>query len=262
MNLFFQNILNVITKKHSTQILKSEFADKVAKLQSIIGYKFNNPDFLVFSLTHDSYTYDTLHQKSDSKSETNLLYERLEFLGDAVLGIIVAEYLFQKHKKEDEGFLSKLKSNIVSEKYLAMKGNYMQIGSFIIMSEKEERNGGRERKSIIADTMEAVIAAIYLDGGLEKAREFITTYIINDYENQIQLNELINYKSILQEYCQPLYQNTPEYKLITEKGPDHSKTFEMEVYINDTLCGLGVGTTKKEAQQQAAHNACIKLKLI
>ena len=235
--------------------------EQIAELQKKINYKFQDKELLIASLTHDSYTYDGYNLRSENTLEDNLLYERMEFLGDTVLGLVVAEFLFGLYPSEDEGFLSKLKSNIVSEKYLAVKGNKFQLGKHIIMSYKEARNGGRDRRSIIADTMEALICAIYLDGGLNKAREFITTFIIEDFEKQVQMSELINYKSILQEYCQALYQTTPEYKHIGDKGPEHERIFVMEVYIQGNLYGIGEGTTKKEAHQSAAQNACAKLKI-
>ena len=235
--------------------------EQIAELQKKINYRFQDKELLVASLTHDSYTYEGYQNKNENTIENNLLYERMEFLGDAVLGLVVAEFLFSLYPSEDEGFLSKLKSNIVSEKYLAVKGSKFQLGDHIIMSYKEAKNGGRERKSIIADTMEALICAIYLDSGISKAREFITTYIIDDFEKQVQMSELINYKSILQEYCQALHQTTPEYKHIGDKGPDHQKIFIMEVYINGELQGKGEGVTKKDAHQAAAKNACHKLKL-
>ena len=261
MKDLINNIIKRIKKRNQELAKETKHDKQLANLEKKIKYKFQNKELLIASLTHDSYTYDSSHIKSDNSHEKNLLYERMEFLGDAVLGLVVGEFLFGKFPSEDEGFLSKLKSNIVCEKYLAVKANKFDLGKHILMSYKEDRNGGRERKSIIADTMEALICAIYLDSGLEKAREFITTFIISDFEKQVQMTELINYKSILQEYCQSLYQSTPDYKHIGDKGPEHKKIFVMEVYINNELQGRGEGVTKKDAHQDAAKNACLKLRL-
>ena len=255
------NIIKAFVQKKQVIEKVPRLEESIAELQKKINYKFQDKELLVASLTHDSYTYDGYHIKTENTLENSLLYERMEFLGDAVLGLVVAEFLFTLYPSEDEGFLSKLKSNIVSEKYLAVKGSKFQLGDHIIMSYKEAKNGGRERRSIIADTMEALICAIYLDSGLSKAREFITSFIIDDFEKQVQMSELINYKSILQEYCQARYQTTPEYKHIGDKGPEHQKIFIMEVYINNELLGTGEGVTKKEAHQSAARGACAKLRL-
>ena len=229
---------------------------KLEQFQNNIDYKFRNVNLLKASLTHDSFMFN---HESDSNAGSH--YERMEFLGDAVLGLVVSEYLFSLFPQKDEGYLSKLKSNIVSEKYLALKANDFQLGDFIVMSDKEDKNGGRERKSIVSDTMEALICAIYLDGGLSKARKFVTTFIIKGFEQQVLLNELINFKSILQEYSQAKYQKTPVYELISETGPDHLKTFIMEVFVNSEKYGTGEGLNKKEAQQRAAEVACKKLQL-
>ena len=261
MKDLLKKIVERIKLRNRELVKDTKYDKQLAHLEKKIKYKFHDKELLIASLTHDSYTYDSSYSKRENSHEKNLLYERMEFLGDAVLGLVVAEFLFGKYPSEDEGFLSKLKSNIVCEKYLAVKANNFQLGSHIIMSYKEDRNGGRERKSIIADTMEALICAIYLDSGLEKAKEFINSFIISGFEKQIQMTELINYKSTLQEYCQSLYQTTPDYKHIGDKGPEHKKIFIMEVYINKELQGRGEGVTKKDAHQDAAKNACLKLGL-
>jgi ribonuclease-3 len=223
-------------------------------MQRIISYRFKDVELLKTALIHDSYLR-SIEPESTETSE----YERMEFLGDSVLGLIVAQYLFQKYPNQPEGFLSKLKSHIVCEKFLAVKAKDFHLPDNIILSDNEIKMGGRERKSTISDTVESLICAIYLDGGLQEAKKFVTTFIIKGHEKQLQSNEMINHKSILQEYCQAKYQKTPYYHLESESGPDHNKQFFMNVFINDEMCGTGTGQSKKEAQQKAASDACENL---
>jgi len=254
-----KKIINVLTSKSNIDYDIPDLKEKLSEFQNIINYKFKNEQLLIASLTHDSFS-----KKRDNENNitiNNSTYERMEFMGDAVLGLVVAEFLFSLYPDKAEGFLSKLKSNIVSEKFLALKAIDFNLGNYIFISEEEEKNGGRERKSILADTMEALICSIYLDSGLSKARKFITTFIIKGFEEQVLSEDLINYKSILQEYSQGKYQTTPVYELISETGPDHLKTFVMEVYVNSKRYGKGEGPNKKEAQQKAAQDACKRLKL-
>jgi len=250
-------IAKTFFKKNESSTIEPELKLKLSDLQKLIKYKFKNLNILKSALTHDSLTSSS---EDDEVFGTN--YERMEFLGDSVLGLAVCEHLFNLFPDKAEGELSKIKSSIVSEKYLALKANNIKLSEFILMSEKEDKNGGRGRKSIVSDTMESIICAIYLDGGLDKAKKFIKTFILEDFEKQVMAQDLINYKSILQEYSQSLYQNVPEYELISEEGPDHHKLFVMDVFIEGKLCGQGKGLNKKEAQQKAAQNACRKLKLI
>jgi ribonuclease-3 len=261
MKDFLNKIIQAFTQRKKFDYNIPGLNQKLDDFQKVIKYRFSNLDLLKVALTHDSYTHDYYSPRIDNGCDPDTPYERMEFLGDAVLGLVVSEYLYCHYPTKDEGFLSKLKSNIVSEKYLVVKANLFNLGNYIIMSEKEERNGGRERKSIICDTMEAIICAIYLDSGLNRACEFINTFILEDFERQVQMDELVNFKSILQEYSQSIHQSIPEYRLISESGPDHNKTFVMEVYLNSQKFGVGEGPNKKDAQQQAAHNACKKLKL-
>lgn len=256
MRNLFNRIIQVLTAKNVLDYQIPGLEQKLEDFQKIINYKFKNIELLKASLTHDSFS-----KKRESELNANSPYERMEFLGDTVLGLVVAEHLFSLFPDKAEGYLSKLKSNIVSEKFLALKASDLKLGDFIFMSEEEDKNGGRERKSIVSDTMEALICAIYLDGGLTKARKFITTFIVKGFETQVLSEELINYKSILQEYSQAKYQITPVYELISETGPDHLKTFIMEVFVNSKKCGTGEGPNKKEAQQKAAQDACRKLEL-
>ena len=238
------------------------FEKKLVKFQKLINYKFKDIDLLKTALIHDSYYRGSGHVSENGKSEGNStysLFERMEFFGDSVLGLVVCEHLYKIFPHKTEGFLSKMKSDIVSEKYLALKAQNFQLHDFIILSEVEAKNGGRERKSIIADTVEALICAIYLDSGLANARVFIKSFILTGFQKTLLIEDLINYKSILQEYCQAKYQKTPFYHLVSSYGPDHHKVFKMIVYLNDKKCGMGEGPNKKDAQQKAAQNACKEL---
>ena len=256
MKELFNKLVQLITQKTEEDYKIPGLDKKLESFQKKINYKFNNPKLLRAALTHDSYFYSC-----ESSAEGDSPYERMEFLGDAVLGLIVSEYLFSLYPDKDEGFLSKLKSNIVSEKFLAVKSIDFQLGEYLIMSEKEIRNGGRTRKSILSDTVEALICAIYLDSDFDEARKFVTAFIIKGFEEQVLVNEFINFKSILQEYSQAKYQLTPDYLLFSETGPDHNKNFVMEVYVNNEKRGIGEGPNKKDAQQRAAEDACRNLKL-
>lgn len=188
-------------------------------------------------------------------------FERMEFLGDSILGLIVAEELFIKFPKFQEGQLSKMKSKLVSRKYLAMKAKETKINEYIKLSEEAIQSGGKKSVSILGDCMEAIICAIYLDGEMDDVRHFIKKIILKDCDKIFSREAFKDYKSILQEYTQGKYQNTPSYKIIAETGPEHKKTFIVEVYINNLLAGTGKGKNKKEAQQNAAKSACNELKL-
>lgn len=219
---------------------------------NILGHNFNTWGLLKSALTHTSI------ENPVGKSSS---FERMEFLGDAILGLVISELLFAKFPDYNEGQLSKLKAKVVSRKFLAHVAENINLGEYLIISHEAERNGGRNNKSILADTMEAIICAIYLDAGIKSARSFIKRLIFKNYEKILGKGDLVNYKSKLQEYTQLKNQNLPEYKIINESGPDHDKMFSIEVLIDKVPSGLGKGHTKKEAQQQAAKIACQKLNL-
>jgi len=244
---------------------KRDLKERLTDFQAIIGYRFKDIRFLKTALTHDSFhrVYDPATGKVTTTPTTLSYsdYERMEFLGDSVLGLVVAEFLYQRYPKKTEGYLSKLKSNIVSEQYLSLAALNFKLPQYLIMSDMESKNGGRERKSIIANSVESLICAIYLDGGLPPAKRFIISHIVHGYEKQLLAEEMINFKCILQEYAQARHQKVPYYHLAETTGPDHAKTFKIIVYINNQKCGIGEGHSKKEAQQRAAKNACDNLKL-
>lgn len=213
----------------------------IDKLQKIVDYRFTNVALLCQALTHKSYAAET------GASAHN---ERMEFLGDSVLSASVADFLYHKYPDQDEGRLSQLKSQIVSRQNLARWGRDLKLGNYIFISKGEEANGGRQRDSLLANTLEAIIAALYLDGGYPAAKKFIL-----DHMQQVKRLIVTDTKSKLQEYIQSHYQTLPEYRVISESGPDHEKIFEIGVYLKRTLLGQGQGCCKKEAEQLAARRA-------
>lgn len=239
-------ILNILAQFNS----KKELDPSLDELQNVIGYKFQNISILQAAISHTS-----LENKTVSP------FERMEFLGDSILGLIAAEELFIHYPNYAEGQLSKMKSKLVSRKFLAMKAKESGINNFIRLSTEAAQSGGKFSTSILGDCMEALICAIYLDGSSDDARNFVQKFILKNMEKQILSHGLKDYKSILQEYTQGKFQNTPEYKIVAEVGPEHNKEFSIEVYVNNALAGFGKGNNKKEAQQKAAEKACQDLNL-
>lgn len=214
------------------------------EIESVIGYHFNEQELLYRSLKHRSYS-----QEIDGN--TDLSNERLEFLGDSVFNMVVSHFLFIENPGYQEGDLTKLKSALVSKTSAAIAGRAIGIDSFILISESEEGSGGRSRTSIVADTYEAIIGALFLDGGIEASRKFIHKTMLKNIHHV--LNEIqINYKSLLLELTQSKRFGHPVYKTITEEGPDHDKLFTVEVYVKGESYGTGKGKSKKAAQQMAA----------
>jgi len=244
-----KKIIKSLLSQFSYKNPKKSFHEE---LQKKIDYKFNSSDLLKAALTHTSIN------SSNSKSSP---FERMEFLGDSILGLIVAEELFLKYPDSPEGNLSKIKSKIVSQKFLTIKAKEINLGDYLLLSSEAIQDGGKKLPSILSDAMESLICAIYLDGNIGFARKFIKDFILLNFEKFIKSDEMTNYKSILQEYTQSRFQNIPKYKIVSEKGPDHNKIFTIKVFINDELFGEGKGANKKEAQQNAAKVACLKLKI-
>ncbi len=208
-----------------------------------IGYEFNDKSLLNRALTHSSYA---------NELGTGLDNERLEFLGDSVLGFITAEYLFEHYKNKQEGELTKKRAYAVCEKTLFGYAEKIGLGDRILLGRGEEHTGGRHRPSIVSDAFEAVIAAIYLDGGIEEARKFVLPFIeISAEENPV----FKDYKSTLQEILQQNPTEKFEYVVVGESGPDHNKEFIVEIHMNSNVIGRGVGGSKKKAEQQAAKSA-------
>ena len=219
------------------------------ELQDKIGYSFNNEDLLKQAITHSSFANEQKINKLKN-------YERLEFLGDAVLELVSSEFLFNENKDMPEGQLTRLRASMVCEPALAFCARKMNLGELILLGKGEEAGGGRERNSILSDVFEAIIGAMYQDGGLEEARKFIHKFVLDDVE-EAQL--FVDSKSILQERIQAEADKTLSYKLISENGPEHDKVFEVAVYINDECMATAVGHNKKEAEQQAAYQVLKKM---
>ena len=220
------------------------------ELQSRIGYSFNNRDLLKQALTHSSFANEQKINKLKN-------YERLEFLGDAVLELVSSEFLFKENPQMPEGQLTKLRASMVCEPALAYCAKDIDLGSYMLLGKGEETTGGRYRSSITSDVMEAIIGAIILDGGIEEAKKYIYRFILSDLENKILF---LDSKTILQEEIQKKKDAQLRYELVSENGPDHNKEFAVEAYLNDVLIGSGSGRTKKAAEQQAAYEALLKMK--
>jgi ribonuclease-3 len=210
--------------------------------------RFNDPALLKLALTHRSY----LHVTGQGPRESN---ERLEFLGDSVLGLVTSEFLYRSHPGEHEGQLTKTKSLLVSKAILSRRALAMGLGHTVFMSHSEVESGGRQRLSILADAFESVIGAIYLDQGFDAARRFIHRYLLQDSPRIVADKRHTNYKSHLQEYVQSTFRTHPVYRIRSEMGPDHSKQFMVEVMVGRRVLGEGRGRNKKEAEQAAARNA-------
>ena len=215
-------------------------------LEENLGYKFNNRDLLSNALTHSSYANET-HCPGGSN-------ERLEFLGDAVLSIIVADYLFENFKNLPEGELTKLRASLVCEKALCEFSKQIELGKYLKLGKGELQNGGNERPSILADAFEAVLAAIYLDGGMQAARKHIMRFVLPEIQNH-DSDSFKDYKTSLQEVVQRNPEERLTYILIAESGPDHKKSFTVEVHLNSNVIGTGTGSSKRNAEQAAAKQA-------
>ena len=223
---------------------------KLAELEQKIGYTFADKNKLLLAVTHSSYA----NEHKGRKKENN---ERLEFLGDAVLELVSSEFLFRRSPKMPEGKLTKLRASMVCEPSLAMCARDIGLGSYLYLGKGEESTGGRHRDSVTSDALEALIGAVYLDGGFTNAKEFIHQFVLTDLENK-QL--FYDSKTILQEIVQADGKGGISYRLTGEEGPDHDKSFCVEVRIGDTVYGSGKGHTKKAAGQQAAYKAILRLR--
>lgn len=222
----------------------------IGQLETEIGYAFKDKNLILKALTHSSYA----NEKKMEKYNHN---ERLEFLGDAVLEVCTSDFLFKEYLDKPEGDLTRLRASIVCEPTLAECARAIHLPDFLILGKGEKTTGGRYRDSIVSDAFEAVIGAIYLDGGIEEAKKFIIRFVLNDIENK---HLFYDSKTILQETVQKLYKKKVEYKLISEEGPDHDKKFNVQVLLEDTILGEGIGRTKRKAEQQAAYQAILKIR--
>ena len=220
----------------------------ITDLQKRLSYNFINIDLLREAITHKSY----VNENPDLNAKDN---ERLEFLGDAVLDLAISSYLFVNFPYYQEGELSKFKSMMVSEPSLSKIASDLDIGEYLLLGRGEEHTGGRKKESLLANALEAIIAAIYLDGGLPAADGFIRMVFVAQIQTITREGISLDYKTDLQEYCQGHDLELPSYRVSKEMGPDHKKTFEVEILINGEVLGLGIGKNKKEAEQRAAKEA-------
>ena len=219
-------------------------------LQERIGYSFQNIILLEQAVSHSSY----INEHRRIRHTDN---ERLEFLGDAVLELTTSDYLYHEYPQMPEGEMTKLRASLVCEPTLAMCARALSLPEHLLLGKGEELTGGRGRDSVVSDALEAVIGAIYLDGGFEKAKTFVRRFILNDIENK---KLFFDSKTYLQEIAQVQYKNEEiRYELIREEGPDHAKLFVMQVKIGDRMLGEGTGSTKTGAEQEAAYNALLTL---
>ncbi len=222
----------------------------IEKLEEKIGYTYQNKELLLQALTHSSFSNEQKINKSKD-------YERLEFLGDAVLELVSSDFLFHSNPDMPEGKLTRMRASMVCEPALAFCARDLQLHEYIRLGKGEEMTGGRHRDSIISDVMEAVIGSLYLDGGFQVAHDFIHRFILSDLEDKILFYDA---KTVLQEMIQEDPQGTLQYRLVKEEGPDHDKSFMVEACINGKPVSQGVGRTKKAAEQQAAYEAILQLR--
>lgn len=224
--------------------------ENLSELEKTIGYTFQDKSLLKTAMTHSSYA----NEIRIGHPQCN---ERLEFLGDAVLEITVSDYLYRNHPDMPEGDMSRLRASIVCEPTLAFCSREFSLGSYLLLGKGEELTGGRKRESIVSDAMEALIGAIYLDGGIANAKEFIDRFILNDIQNK---KLFFDSKTILQEMVQSYSKELLTYRLVSEEGPDHDKQFGVEALLGEQVIGHGIGHSKKNAEQAAAYDALLRLK--
>ena len=230
------------------EINPNGYFKNIDEIEESIGYRYEDRENLLLALTHSSYA-------NERKEELLQSNERLEFLGDAILNITISEDIYLNRPELTEGEMTKLRANIVCENSLVKCANMLKVGRFLLLGKGEELTGGRSRKSILSDTFEALIGSIYLDGGLEKAKEFVLEKmkdVLKENESEVQLYDC---KTKLQEVIQKSMEYKVSYRIIDEKGPDHDKLFIAQVIVKDKVMGVGKGKTKKEAEQNAAYYA-------
>ena len=220
------------------------------ELQGKIGYQFQDETLLKQALTHSSFANEQKINKLNN-------YERLEFLGDAVLELVSSEFLYNENEDMPEGQLTRLRASMVCEPALAYCARDIELNTYILLGKGEESEEKPENDSITSDVMEAVIGAIFIDGGIENAKKFIYRFVLSDLEDKILF---MDSKTLLQEEIQKKNTSQLRYELVGEEGPDHDKQFSVEAYLDEHLIGSGVGRTKKAAEQQAAYEALKKLK--
>ena len=223
---------------------------KLNELEKKIGYRFRDFSNLEHAMRHSSFC-------NEQKMNRLMNNERLEFLGDAVLELVTSEFLFTKYPKMPEGEATRKRASMVCEQTLALCAKELDLGNYLYLGKGEELTGGRERASVTSDALEALIGAIYLDGGFTNAKEFIEQFVLNGIEEK-QL--FFDSKTIFQEMMQSITTESIRYELVKEEGPDHCKTFTIELFVGDRSAGCGSGKSKKAAEQAAAYDAILKLR--
>lgn len=233
-------------------IVPAKKDDNIRELEKKINYTFLNSEIAVKALRHRS----SLQQHNLMPGDA---YERLEFLGDAVLGLITARYLVKTYPNAEEGELTKRKSLIVSGEILSERAREMGLGEHLILGNSERRSGGENNSSILEDTFESIVGAIYIDGGMKYASKFVSEHLLKFSTEILNNDEYHNYKSILLEHTQAVFSVQPTYRVLSEVGPDHDKIYHIEVAVSDESLGSGEGSNKKRAEQRAAKAALEKL---
>ena len=232
-------------KKTAQPVVSEHFVKNLPKIEKALGYVFSQPHLLERALTHSSFA---------SQNNIQYSYERLEFLGDAVLQLVVSDFLFKSHLHLNEGTLTKYRTILVNGNYLAECANRLELGKWILLSDSSRRGGQRDNDSIMADVIESLIAAIYMDGGYEPAAEWVKQHVIAgkaDYAAELQS---FNYKGQLAEKCQRLKMGNPSFEVTKTTGPDHDPVYMIQVTIDGTVVGFGEGRNKKEASQHASED--------
>ncbi len=227
----------------------------LSELCGVLDVSFRDLNLLNQAMMHRSYVHDVDMDRGESN-------ERMEFLGDAVLGLLVNEHLYARFTERQEGRLTKIKSLVVSETILARRAEELSLGTYIRLSNNERSSGGAGRPSILADAFEAVIGALYLDGGLPPSRKFVEHHLLDGMDKILAIDDYKNYKSIMQEHAQRKLGSRPRYRVVSAKGPEHERTFYVEVRLGGRALGRGEGRNKKEAEQMAARHALAKLGVI
>ena len=231
----------------SNPSLTNQRKKELSLFEKHAGIRFRRLDLLNLAFCHRSFS----NESQDSIGNN----EKLEFLGDSVLGLVVAEYLYTQLSDKNEGDLAKIKSFVVSEQSLSSLAKLIHVDQYLLIGKGEENSGGRDKKALLADAFEAIIGALFLDGGFKSAKKFILRYLIPEIEKVLQDKHRKDYKTLLQEFVQKNFKSYPKYQVLKKTGPDHAKVFWMEVVVQDKVYGPGTGRNKKEAEQQAAKLA-------
>jgi len=251
----FESLFRKKDSDHSV-IPDPERLKQLQRFAKTLGIPMGDGRFLEEALTHKSYSHERAGLPAPPHNE------KLEFLGDSILGLVVCEYLYAYFPKLDEGGLSKIKSVVVSAHFLSEKAKAIGLGPVLRLGKGEEKSGGRERPALLADAMESLIGAVYLCGGLDAARTFILSLLEKDLQQAQKGHLAQDYKTLLQEHFQRTQKTAPQYHVVREWGPDHNRSFEVECTLGGKILSKGTGKSKKEAEQDAAHQAAIEQKLV